>query len=103
MKPWPRWVWIGLLVALGLALLSPLASPYPDGLERVAEDHGFIERAQEAPYRLLPDYTFPGLGEGPLSTILAGLTGTLLLFAVGSGMARFLRRPVEGAGGRADG
>ncbi len=103
MKQWPRWVWIGLLVALGLALLSPLASPYPDGLERVAEDHGFIERAQEAPYHLLPDYTFPGLGEGPLSTILAGLTGTLLLFAVGSGMARFLRRPIEGAGGRTDG
>ncbi len=103
MSRWPRWVWIGLLIALGLALLSPLASPYPDGLERVAEDHGFIARAQDAPYHILPDYTFPGLEEGACSTILAGLTGTLLLFAVGSGWAWLLRRSTVGENEHADG
>ena len=52
-----------------VVLLSPLASADPDGLERVAEDIGFLEPAQEAPYAILPDYTVPFLGETRLSTI----------------------------------
>ena len=32
------------------------ASPSPDGLERVAEDKGFIEAAQDAPFEIIPDY-----------------------------------------------
>ncbi len=99
---WPRWVWIGLLVALGLALLSPLASPYPDGLEHVAEEYGFIDKAGEAPFAIAPDYTIPGIENETLSTILAGLMGTGLLFAVGSGMAWLLRAPT-GPHQRADG
>jgi len=95
---WPRWVWIGLLVALGLAVLSPLASPYPDGLERVAEEQGFSGRADDAPYTLLPDYTIPGIENETLSTILAGLAGTLLLFAAGNGLTFLLRRKAEGRG-----
>jgi len=34
-----------LAAAVALALLSPLASGAPDGLERVAEDLGFAGRA----------------------------------------------------------
>ncbi len=88
-KSW--WI-VGLLLALGLALLSPLASPHPDGLERVAEDHGFIDRAQDAPFQIIADYLFPGIQNEAMATILAGLIGTLVMFGVGLGLAWLLRR-----------
>jgi len=87
-----RWVLAGLAVALVLTLLSPLASPYPDGLERVAEDLGFIEAAQEAPYAVIPDYTFPGLSNEALATIAAGVVGTIIVFGLAVGVAALYRR-----------
>ena len=89
------WWVIGLLLALGVALLSPLASPHPDGLERVAEDEGFLDRAEDAPYQVIPDYIFPGIENEALATILAGLAGTVLLFVLGYGLAWLLRRRTE--------
>jgi len=88
---------VGLLLALLIALFSPLASPHPDGLERVAEDKGFLDRAREAPYQLIPDYLFPGIENEQLATIVAGLLGTLVMFGVGFGLAWVLRRR-EGMG-----
>ena len=93
------WWVIGLLLALGIALLSPLASPHPDGLERVAEDQGFLDKAQDAPYQVIPDYTFPGIENEALATIIAGLIGTALLFALGYGLAWLLRRRDDEAAG----
>ncbi|MFQ3663608.1 MAG: energy-coupling factor ABC transporter permease [Chloroflexaceae bacterium] len=81
---------IGLAIAVGLTLIAPLASAHPDGLERVAEDHGFIERAQDPLYNLLPDYTVPGL-DGPLSTILSGVIGLLIVFALAYGIMLLIR------------
>jgi len=81
---------IGLAIAVGLTLISPLASVHPDGLERVAEDHGFIERARDPLYNLLPDYTIPGL-DGPLSTILSGVIGLLIVFALAYGIMLLIR------------
>ena len=43
-----RWVAGLAIAALVVVVLAPLASPDPDGLERVAEDTGFIATAQEA-------------------------------------------------------
>ena len=93
-----RWWLIGLLIALVVTLFSPLASPHPDGLERVAEDKGFLERAQNAPYELIPDYVFPGIADENVATIVAGLVGTLLTFGVGYGLAWALRRRARAAG-----
>lgn len=87
-----RWWVVGLILALAVVLLSPLASPEPDGLERVAEDQGFIDRALEPFYEILPDYTVPLLGESPLSTIVAGLIGTVLVFVVTFGAANMLKK-----------
>lgn len=87
------WVVGGLVVALAVVLLTPLASADPDGLERVAEDLGFLEAGADSPYQVLPDYTVPFLGEGPVSTIVAGLLGALLVAALAFGVARLLRRP----------
>ena len=93
------WWVIGLLLALGVALLSPLASPHPDGLERVAEDEGFLDRAEEAPFEVVPDYSFPGIENEATATIVAGLAGTVLLFVLGYGLAWLLRRRSERAAG----
>lgn len=87
-----RWVWGGLAIALILALFSPLASPYPDGLERVAEDFGFIEQAQEPLYEVIPDYVFPGISNEALATIAAGIVGTLIVYGIAVGLAALLRR-----------
>jgi cobalt/nickel transport system permease protein len=80
----------GLAIAVALALFSPLASSQPDGLERVAEDSGFLGRALDPLYNLLPDYTVPGL-QGPASTILAGIVGLLIVFALAYGLVLLLR------------
>jgi len=77
-----HWWLAGLAIAAAVVIvLAPLASPDPDGLERVAEDKGFLEQAQDALFSIIPDYTIPGL-EGSLSTILAGLIGIALVFGL---------------------
>jgi hypothetical protein len=86
-----KW-WHGVLIlALFLALLSPLASSSPDGLERVAEDKGFMETAREAVFEVIPDYVLPGVGNEAGATILAGIIGTLMLFGIGYGLAQLLK------------
>lgn len=91
-----KWWHVGLLIALGLAILSPLASPWPDGLEKVAEDKGFIETALEPAFEIIPDYVFPGVGNEALATILAGLAGTLILFGLSYGVGALLKRREAG-------
>lgn len=109
----------GLAISVALALIvSPFASSSPDGLEKVAEDKGFLEKAEEtepawnsAP---IPDYAFPGLTETvekkdeetgeivkeeeptKLATALAGLIGTVAIFLIGWGLALLLRLGKEG-------
>ena len=76
-------IWIGMLIALlVVVLLSPLASSSPDGLEKVAEDLAFLDKAEgrEVISSPLPDYAVPGMENTVLSGILAGITGTLLTF-----------------------
>jgi PDGLE domain len=85
---------LALAVGLGLAA-SPYASSSPDGLERVAETHGFIDRGQV--HRVqegspIPDYAFPGIDDPRLATGLAGFVGTLGVFLVAFGVAYALRR-----------
>ena len=84
------WILTGVLITLAVVLLSPFASASPDGLERVAEDLGFINIAQTAPYEVIPDYTIPFLGTAPISTIVAGVIGVLvvgvIIMIVGRGM-----------------
>jgi ABC-type Fe3+ transport system permease subunit len=93
MKTPSRRIWLyALLLALAVALLSPLASSHPDGLERVAEDQGFIEQAQDAPFEVIPDYVLPGVGNEALATILAGVIGALLVAGLTWGLARLARR-----------
>lgn len=86
------WIVAGVVVSLLAVLLSPLASANPDGLERVAEDFGFMEFGQSAPYQILPDYTIPFLGETALSTIAAGAIGALIVLGLMLLIGRSLRK-----------
>jgi len=85
----------GLLVALFLALVvSPFASPWLDGLEKVAEDKGFLEKGEVQPVFTspVPDYAWPGVKNEKLATSLAGIIGTLAVFGAGYGIATMLRK-----------
>ncbi len=77
-----KYWFIALLFCLAVACLSPLASSSPDGLEKVAEDKGFLGAAQGAPFRIIADYVFPGIQNEAVATIIAGIIGTLVLFAI---------------------
>ena len=94
-----KWWLIAFLVCLVVACFSPLASSSPDGLERVAEDKGFLGLGQDMPFQIIADYVFPGVENEALATILAGLIGTTILFGFAYGLAWLLRSgkraPVE--------
>jgi cobalt/nickel transport system permease protein len=82
----------GTLIALGLALfVSPLASRWPDGLDKTAEALGFSTR--KVPPILpapLPDYEVPGIHWSTLATSLAGAAGTVVVFFLAWLLARAL-------------
>ncbi|MFZ5967229.1 MAG: PDGLE domain-containing protein [Bacillota bacterium] len=74
---------IGLLCAIIIAgILSPFASSFPDGLERVAEDLGFIEFAQDNPLPApVPDYTAPWISHEGAATGIAGIIGVFVTYS----------------------
>lgn len=93
----------GLALALILgAFVSQFASGDPDGLEKVAQEHGFFASAEGnevwsgAP---LPDYSVPGVAHEGVSTGLAGFAGTGAVFLLGYALIRAFvpREPSHGA------
>ena len=92
-------LFIGLGVSMLLVALAPLASSLPDGLEWVAERFGFMDRALEPVYRVMPDYVFPGVRSEALATILSGVVGVALVAGLLAAAAALLQR----AGTRARG
>ncbi len=72
------------------ALLAPWASPSPDGLEQVASAWAVWPEGTFA-FVPLPDYVLPGVQNELLSTALAGVIGTLFVFAA----ARLTAKAVE--------
>jgi cobalt/nickel transport system permease protein len=82
-------IWVGgLVVSLALAVISPLASSHPDGLEWVAGQQGFISLAREPLYRIIPDYVVPGISNQAAATIAAGMIGVIIVLAATWGITR---------------
>jgi len=82
-----------VLLGLGLALLlTPLASGFPDGLERVAERLAFNVNARGLGIGLLSDYSLPGVSSPALATVLAVALGAALLAGIGWLISRALAR-----------
>jgi hypothetical protein len=87
---------LALAIAIGLGTAaSPFASSSPDGLEKVAGRHAFLDQGrlasvqEQAP---VPDYAFPGIHDARLATGVAGFAGTLGVFLLGYGIAAVVRR-----------
>jgi cobalt/nickel transport protein len=84
----------GLLVAAGLALfVSGFASGSPDGLEKVAQDKGFLQQARDHLFAdgPLAGYTVRGIDDQRLSTGVSGLIGVLVTFGVGLALFALVR------------
>lgn len=86
---------VGVLVALLLAgVVSFYASSAPDGLDRVAGDHGLAraEREHAAGDGPLADYRARGVEDDRLATAVAGVTGALVVLGLFGGLTFLLRR-----------
>lgn len=84
----------GLLVALALAtVVSQFAVEAPDGLERVAEDTGFVVSATDHALAdsLFADYATAGITNESFSLAIAGVVGTVVTLAVVAGIFLALR------------
>ncbi|MEY7979722.1 PDGLE domain-containing protein, partial [Streptomyces pilosus] len=102
-----RKVWItGLATSLLLAgFVSFYASADPDGLEKVAGDHGIDEKAEEHPIAGSPlaDYGVKDVDDDRLSGGLAGVIGVGVTVVAGTGVFHLVaRRRREDAGSDAD-
>lgn len=87
-----NYVVLGLGFSLLVAVIAPWASPFPDGLEAVAEAGGFLGEALPAPFAVLPDYTVPFIGNPLLATMTAVAIGTLMVFGLGMVLGRMAVR-----------
>ena len=95
----------GLLVAIGLAMLvSGLASSSPDGLNKVAEDHGLAANASQHLFENGPlaGYAVKGVNGDRLSTGISGLIGVLVTFGIGLALFALLRAMRSGGDGRSE-
>ncbi|MET9305055.1 energy-coupling factor ABC transporter permease [Streptomyces cellulosae] len=92
----PRKVWIaGLVTSLLLAgFVSFYASADPDGLEKVAADHGIDKRAEEHAISDSPlaDYGVKDVDDARLSGGLAGVIGVGVTVVAGTGVFWAVRR-----------
>lgn len=87
------WWVIGILIALVVVfVLAPAASSDPDGLDRVGEDKGFADQAEEPRWEWLPDYTIPGVDDEYWSTVLAGAVGVVIVFVAVWGFGQLVAR-----------
>jgi PDGLE domain len=81
------------------ALAAAFASGDPDGLDSVAIQQGFEQAKHEPGFTIIPGYTFPGL-DGTVATVIAGLVGIAIVFAVMLVVGRLLARRRKRTGGR---
>lgn len=88
----------GIVVAVMLvAVVAPMASSDPDGLERVAIDQGFAEEAEDSAVADSPlaDYEADPVESEGLSVAVAGTIGLAVTFLVGLGLVTLARRSAK--------
>lgn len=81
-----------ILLSILIAVLAAFfASSNPDGLEKVAETLGFIERGVERS-SVMTDYAVPFISHEGISTSIAGILGIFITLGLFWGVAFALRR-----------
>ena len=94
MKKSTSFVLVGLVVSLLLAgIISNFASGSPDGLEKVAEDTGFIGTAEDSAVAQSPlaDYGVSFIENDFISTGLSGVIGVAVTALIAFGLFKFLK------------
>jgi uncharacterized membrane protein YidH (DUF202 family) len=88
------------MVVVFLAVFIPFASSSPDGLQRVATSLG-IEKTEPAWHGLMGNYSVNALGDTYVSTLAAGVLGTLMVlvasFVLGAAITRRNQTATENA------
>jgi hypothetical protein len=69
-------------IMIFLAVFIPIASSSPDGLERVVENFG-VKEATPIWNGIMSDYTIAAIANPYISTLLAGILGTLMVLIAG--------------------
>lgn len=75
-----KYIVFGLIISIILVLISPLASSFPDGLEKVSLLFNFSHQETFLISSPMPDYIIPAIKDSTVSTIIAGIIGTLIVF-----------------------
>ena len=104
-----RTIWwvvgVGLAVSLVVAgVVSYYASSEPDGLNKVAADHGLDSGAVDSATAGLPtaDYAIAGIASERISGGLAGILGVAVVGLIGFGLFRLLAHSSSKPPGIAD-
>ncbi|MFN8183131.1 MAG: PDGLE domain-containing protein [Candidatus Nanopelagicales bacterium] len=84
----------GLVAVVLAAVVSIYASSQPDGLEKVAGDHGILEEQRDSAAARSPlaGYSITGVSDHRLGGAAAGLVGVAVTAAVGFGLFHVVRR-----------
>lgn len=85
----------GILIAMLVALFSPLASASPDGLEAVAARQGFLQLGGEPVYEIFPDYVFPLVQNEAVATFIAVGVGSIIVFIISILIGKRAAQPQE--------
>jgi cobalt/nickel transport protein len=97
-----RFFAVALVVSLLVAgVASHYASSQPDGLERVAEQTGFIDSAEDSATADSPlaDYRASGVDDRRVSGGLAGVIGVVVMLVLSTGLFWLVRRREPADGG----
>ncbi len=77
-----KWSFVFIVsIAIG-GFLSLFASSSPDGLEKVAEAQGFLDKGQQLFTSVMPEYQFPAAHGEIVGISIAGIAGTCIVFAI---------------------
>lgn len=81
-----------ILAALLVIFLIPFASRHPDGLEKIAQDKGFLEKEKSLLPAVISGYSLPGINNEKLSVVIAGILGIVIAFSAAYLLSILMRK-----------
>lgn len=83
----------GIILAVLLVIfIAPYATKHPDGLERIAQDKGFLGKEEARLPAVISGYSFPGIKNERLSVVIAGILGIAIAFSAAYLLSILMRK-----------